>query len=49
VLDDLLSNRARVNTILQESVAEAAATWGVEVSSVEVKNVENLRSVAPQV
>jgi regulator of protease activity HflC (stomatin/prohibitin superfamily) len=49
VLDDLLSNRARVNTILQESVAEATATRGVEVSSVEVKNVENLRSEAPQV
>jgi regulator of protease activity HflC (stomatin/prohibitin superfamily) len=47
--DELLSNRDRINAILQENVAAATAAWGVEVSSVEVKNAESLRSKVHQV
>jgi regulator of protease activity HflC (stomatin/prohibitin superfamily) len=48
-LDELLSERDNVNAYLQEIVAEAAAAWGIEVSSVEVKDVETLRSNVQQV
>ncbi len=43
-LEELLSERHTINSSLQEIVAEAAAAWGIEVSSVEVKDVEALRS-----
>jgi regulator of protease activity HflC (stomatin/prohibitin superfamily) len=39
-LDDLLSEREKINTILQEIIDEATSPWGIKVSIVEVKDVE---------
>src|SRR2546423_2980445 len=39
-LDELLSERAKINAILQEIIDEATAPWGIKVSIVEVKDVE---------
>src|SRR6478752_5105194 len=40
VLDELLSEREKINSILQGIIDEATAPWGIKVSIVEVKDVE---------
>src|SRR4030081_1808380 len=40
VLDELLSEREKINAILQEIIDESTAPWGIKVSIVEVKDVE---------
>jgi regulator of protease activity HflC (stomatin/prohibitin superfamily) len=39
-LDELLSEREKINAILQQIIDEATAPWGIKVSIVEVKDVE---------
>lgn len=39
-LDDLLSNREKINRELQKVIDEQTEPWGVKVSVVEVKNVD---------
>jgi len=39
-LDELLSEREKINTILQGIIDETTAPWGIKVSIVEVKDVE---------
>src|SRR6187549_3078825 len=39
-LDELLSEREKINTILQSIIDEQTAPWGIKVSIVEVKDVE---------
>ena len=39
-LDTLLAHRADLNEDLQQSIAQQAVPWGVEVSVVEIKDVE---------
>jgi regulator of protease activity HflC (stomatin/prohibitin superfamily) len=40
VLDELLSEREKINAILQTIIDEATGPWGIKVSIVEVKDVE---------
>jgi len=51
-LDDLLSNREKINRMLQKIIDERTDPWGVKVSAVEVKDVdlpENMkRAIAKQ-
>src|SRR5712691_11831865 len=39
-LDELLSEREKINAILQAIIDEQTAPWGIKVSAVEVKDVE---------
>src|SRR5881392_3837869 len=40
LLDELLSERDKINAILQEIIDESTSPWGIKVSIVEVKDVE---------
>jgi regulator of protease activity HflC (stomatin/prohibitin superfamily) len=40
MLDELLSEREKINAILQGIIDEATGPWGIKVSAVEVKDVE---------
>src|SRR2546423_5051447 len=47
VLDELLSEREKINAILQEIIDEATGPWGIKVSAVEGKDVEIPASMQP--
>src|SRR5436305_2938314 len=40
MLDELLSERDKINEILQEIIDQQTAPWGIKVSVVEIKDVE---------
>jgi len=40
VLDELLAERDKINSILQQIIDESTSPWGIKVSIVEVKDVE---------
>jgi regulator of protease activity HflC (stomatin/prohibitin superfamily) len=39
-LDELLANREKINAILRQIIDQRTADWGIEVSAVEVKDVD---------
>jgi regulator of protease activity HflC (stomatin/prohibitin superfamily) len=39
-LDELLANREKINSILRQIIDQRAEDWGIEVSAVEVKDVD---------
>jgi len=39
-LDDLLSNRDKINHTLQENLDKATESWGIKISVVEVKHID---------
>ena len=39
-MDELLANREKINAILKEIIDARAESWGIEVSAVEVKDVD---------
>src|SRR5207237_3105579 len=39
-LDELLANREKINTKLQQIIDEQTEPWGIKVSTVEIKDVE---------
>ncbi|MBA3495509.1 MAG: slipin family protein, partial [Gemmatimonadales bacterium] len=39
-LDELLSDREKINAVLKKIIDERADAWGIEVSAVEVKDVD---------
>ncbi len=39
-MDELLANRDKINAILKQIIDERADAWGIEVSAVEVKDVD---------
>jgi regulator of protease activity HflC (stomatin/prohibitin superfamily) len=39
-LDELLANREKINTRLQQIIDEQTEPWGIKVSTVEIKDVE---------
>src|SRR5260221_5949792 len=47
LLDELLSERDKINTILQEIIDEATAPWGIKVSIVEGRDVEIPQGIQP--
>src|ERR1700741_1464401 len=40
LLDELLSEREKINSILQEIIDESTSPWGIKVTIVAVKDVE---------
>src|ERR671919_758537 len=47
VLDELLSERDKINSILQEIIDEATSPWGIKVSIVELKDAALVLSENP--
>jgi len=45
-LDETLTSRERINTVLRETLDDATDRWGVKVSRVEVKEIEPPRDIA---
>src|SRR5258705_5905651 len=39
-MDELLANRDKINSILRQTIDSRTEDWGVEVSAVEVKDVD---------
>ncbi len=45
-LDETLTSRERINTVLQNTLDEATDKWGVKVTRVEVKEIEPPRDIS---
>ena len=45
-LDETLTSRERINTVLRETLDEATDRWGVKVTRVEVKEIEPPRDIS---